>query len=193
MLVILGSESPSRLKLLNRIKIVPDKIIPANIDETPLKKEKAHLLSKRLAIKKAQHITTQINYNAIIIAADTVVENRQQILAKAESDDLVECCLRSLSGRRSRLYTSVCMIKKDENSITTRIKTVKTTIKFKRLTENEISYYIKSQEGLNKAGGFAIEGIAGSFIEFISGSYSNIVGLPLFETRNMLISLGFKF
>ena len=194
MIVILASESASRLKLLNQIHLYPNRIIPANLDETPLNKEKAQNLSARLAQSKAEHVGLHYpEEDCLIIAADTVAEVRQNILPKAESNELVKYCLSQLSGRRARIYTSVCIIKKQGDQIIKRLKSVKTILKIKRLTDQEIQSYVESREGLNKAGGFAIEGIAGGFIEFINGSYSNIVGLPLFETRNLLLSLGFKF
>ena len=190
--LILASESSSRLNLLGRIKIIPDQIIPANIDETPLKQESASALSKRLASQKADCVAAKIE-SGYLIAADTVTIAKQTILPKAETDEMVRFCLERLSGRKSRLYTSVCVIKKEHDKIIKHIKTVCTIIKVKRFNDSDIEYYVQSKEGLGKAGGFAIEGIAGSFIEEIYGSYSNIVGLPLYETRNMLLSVGFKF
>jgi septum formation protein len=190
--IILASESPSRLNLLSRIKIIPDQIIPASIDETNLKGEKPDFLSKRLASGKADKVASQVS-SGYIIAADTVSCVSRTIMPKADTEDLVRYCLTKISGRRSRIYTSVCVIKKTETETIKRLKTVCTMLKFKRLTQDEIEYYINSKEGLNKAGGYAVEGIAGSFLELINGSYSNIVGLPLLETRNMLLSVGFKF
>jgi len=190
--IILASESSSRLNLLSRIKIIPDQIIPANIDETPLKQESASKLSERLASQKADCVAAKIE-SGYLIAADTVTIARQKILPKAETDDQVRYCLERLSGRKSRLYTSVCVIKKEQGEIIKRIKTVCTIVKVKRLTADEIESYVQSKEGIGKGSGFAFEGIAGSFIEEIYGSYSNIVGLPLYETRNMLLSVGFKF
>ena len=191
--LILASESSSRLSLLKRIKIIPDQILPANIDETPLKGEKPHSLSLRLAQIKAKTVADKLKQHGYIIAADTVSCTGRSIMPKAETDELVRYCLAKLSGKRSRLYTSVCIIKKVGDEIIQRSKTVCTILKIKRLSQEELDYYIASGEGINKAGGFAIEGIASSFISSIYGSYSNIVGLPLFETRNMLLSLGFKF
>jgi septum formation protein len=190
--VILASSSPSRLNLLSRIKIIPDQIISADINEDPIKGELPNKLSARLASSKADEVIVKIP-EGYLIAGDTVACVGRNILPKAIDDDLVRYCLNKISGRRSRLYTSVCVIKKQDGQITKRLKTVCSILKFKRLTKDEIEYYVQSKEGLDKAGGYAVEGIAGSFLEFISGSYSNIVGLPLFETRNMLISVGFKF
>ena len=172
--IILASESSSRLDLLGRIKIVPNQIIPANIDETPLrqkgKQESAPALSERLAQQKAECVAAKIP-QGYLIAADTVAIARQVILPKAETDEQVRYCLEKLSGRRSRLYTSVCIIKKEDNKIIKRIKTVCTIVKVKRLSDSEIQYYVQSKEGLGKGGGFAFEGIAGSFIEEVHGSY----------------------
>jgi septum formation protein len=191
--IILASESPSRLSLLSRIEITPDQIIPANIDETPLRGELADKLSRRLAEQKAIEVAAKID-KGFLIAADTVACVSRTIMPKAEDDKLVRYCINRLSGRRSRIYTSICVMKKDVGGeLHKRLRTVCSILKFKRLTDQEIEYYIKSKQGIGKAGGYAVEGVAGGFLEFISGSYSNIVGLPLCETRNMLISLGFKF
>ena len=193
MILVLASESPSRLKLLKQIGITPNRVMPANIDESPLKNECASDISLRLAKAKAAFIASQLQEDAIILAADTVSQARQSILPKAESNDLVRYCLNKLSGRRSRIYTSICIIKMQGPELTTRSKTILTTLKIKRLTNTEIDQYVDLGQGLNKAGGFAIEGLAAGFIEMINGSYSNIVGLPLFETRNLLLCFGFKF
>jgi septum formation protein len=190
--VILASESSSRLSLLHSINIVPDQIIPSDINESSLKGELPDKLSRRLAELKAMKVVDKIE-KGFLIAADTVACTGRAIMPKAKNDDLVRYCINKLSGRRSRIYTSVCIIKKDLNQTSKRLFTVCSILKFKRLSKQEVDYYISSKQGLGKAGGYAIEGIAGGFLEFISGSYSNIVGLPLYQTRNMLISLGFKF
>lgn len=190
--IILASESPSRLSLLASIEIKPDQIIPAHIDEAPLSGELPNKLSQRLAALKAMAVADKIDAG-FLIAADSVACVSRTIMPKAKNDDLVRYCINKLSGRRSRIYTSVCVIKKDAQGLSKRFNTVCSILKFKRLTSEEIDYYVNSKQGLGKAGGYALEGIAGGFLEFISGSYSNILGLPLCETRNMLMSLGFKF
>ncbi|XVN40907.1 MAG: nucleoside triphosphate pyrophosphatase [Rickettsia endosymbiont of Argas persicus] len=190
--IILASQSPARVELLKRIKIIPAQIIPADIDETPNLRELPNNLATRLAYEKATKIASQIENSAIIIAADTVTALGRRILPKASSLEEVRYCMETLSGRRHRVYTSLCIIKKDKDQLVTRQKIVQTIIKFKKLSEEEINFYCSLDEGLDKAGGCKISGYAEAFISFISGSYSNVMGLPLFETVNSLNSLGFK-
>lgn len=190
--LILASSSPARLLLLKQINITPRQIISPDIDESEMKGEKGYELSLRLAREKAEHVAKAVE-SGFILSADTVVTVSGRILHKATNDDMVRSYLSILSGRRHCLYTSVCVIKKNnsEKAIFS-IKTVESKIKFKRLTSCEIEHYIKLGEGINKAGGYSIDGYAGSYISSISGSYSNIVGLPLYETRNILLGLGYK-
>ncbi len=190
--IILASTSPSRLSLLARIKIFPDQILPADIDESELRGELPKDLVTRLAKAKATKIADQIAIDAIIIGADTVVACGRRILPKALTRDDVQYCLNLLSGRRHVVYTSVCVIRKSASTLVHRQKLVKTTVKFKRLAKSEIEFYCNLDEGLNKAGGCAISGYAESFVSFLSGSHSNVQGLPLLETRNLLTCVGLR-
>jgi len=185
--LILASASPRRRELLARMGVVPDSIIPADIDEEPLKGEipKPHAL--RLAIGKAQAIAPK-HKGAFILSADTVVGVGRRILPKAEDVETAKFCLDLLSGRAHRVFTGVCLITPDGRQID---KVVETRLKMKRLSDIEMTTYLDSGEWDGKAGGYGIQGLAGAFISHISGSYSNVVGLPVFETRNMLIGAGY--
>jgi len=186
--LILASASPRRRELLADIGIVPDNIIPADIDEDPLEDEipKSHAL--RLAIGKAQAIAPQ-HKAAFILSADTVVGVGRRILPKAEDVDTAKYCLERLSGRAHRVFTGVCLIAPDGGEIS---RVVETRLKVKRLSHIEMKMYLESKEWDGKAGGYGIQGLAGAFISHISGSYSNVVGLPIFETKNMLVGAGYR-
>jgi septum formation protein len=186
--IILASSSPARLELLKRIKIFPDQILPPNIDETEKKHEAPRIVASRLAYEKASIITNAVE-EGIIIGADTVAVAGRKILPKASSASEIKHCLQQLSGRRHRIYTGLCIIKKIKNNIQVRKRLVLSIVKFKRLTDKEIEFYSTLEDGINKAGGYTIQGYAESFISFISGSYSNVIGLPLYETKNMINSL----
>ncbi|MBL4853042.1 MAG: septum formation protein Maf [Robiginitomaculum sp.] len=185
--LILASASPRRLELLARIGVRPHKVMPADIDETPHKDElpKPHAL--RLAIGKAQAVAPD-NKDAFILSADTVVGVGRRILPKAEDVETARDCLELLSGRAHRVFTGVCLIAPGGQEIS---RVVETRLKMKRLSMGEINMYLDSGEWDGKAGGYGIQGLAGAFISHISGSYSNVVGLPVYETRNMLIGSGF--
>lgn len=187
--IILASSSPARLELLKRIKIFPDQILTPDIDETELKKELPNFLAMRLAYAKAIKIAQSVD-EGIIIAADTVAVAGRKVLPKALTKEDVKYCLEQVSGRRHRVYTGVCIIKKTGSELLTRKRLVCSTVKFKRLTVKEIEFFCSLDEGLNKAGGYTITGYAECFVSYIAGSYSNVKGLPLFETANMLNSLG---
>lgn len=184
--LILASASPRRLELLKQVGIVPDKVAPADIDETPLKTEIPNAYAKRIASSKALKVYEQHKGN-IILAADTVVGVGRRILPKTETEAEARKCLELMSGRRHRVITAVSII--DANG-KQRTKLVISAVKFKRLSEPEITAYIASMEWKGKAGGYAIQGKAAALIPFISGSYSNIVGLPLHETVQMLKDAG---
>lgn len=172
--------------MLATMGVVPDQITPADIDETPRKQElpKPHAL--RLAIGKANAIHSR-HKNAFILAADTVVGVGRRILPKAEDMETAKQCLELLSGRSHRVFTGVCLIS-PEGVIISRV--VETRLKMKRLSSFEMKSYLESWEWNGKAGGYGIQGLAGAFISNMIGSYSNVVGLPVYETRNMLIGAG---
>lgn len=189
--IILASASKARLDLLSKIGVTP-LVIPADIDETEHKGELPHHAASRLAAAKASKIADEVECG-YIIGADSIAAVGRRIMPKALTPEMVADCLRLYSGRRHTLYTGVHIIRKDKDGgIESRSRVVETVIKFKRLTEHEISYYAKCGEGIGKAGGCSIQGSIQGFISFMSGSVSNVIGLPLFETRNMLTSLGLK-
>jgi septum formation protein len=172
--------------------IMPDQILPSDIDETPKKKEKFVDLVKRLAMEKCHKVASNTE-NGIIIAADTIVVCKGRLLEKAVSDSNVKSYLQLSSGSRNHCITSVYIIKKEHNIITKhRTRTVKSIIKFKPLSEKEIDYYVASGDGIGKAGGIGIIG-ASMFIKWIRGSVTGIIGLPICETKNLLESLGYEF
>jgi septum formation protein len=186
---ILASGSARRIALLEQIGITPDLIVTPNIDEKINLKELPIDYVKRMANEK--NIIFQANYpKSIILSADTIVTIGRRILPKAINIQIAEACLKKLSGRRHKVYTSFAL-SSPNNRI--RIKTVQSIVKFKRLDKNEIARYINSNEWQDKAGGYAIQGMAASLINFISGSYSNIVGLPLAELYRTLVSIDYKF
>ncbi len=205
MTLILASSSSARLKLLAQIGIIPDLIIAPEIDETPLKNELPRECSIRLAIAKAQNTKEKIlhdlsnaakfktllqsnpNKPQLILACDTVSALGRRMLPKASSDEEVKKCLEKFSGRRHRVYSSVCLLRLDDNS-KPKIRTSITQVKFKRLSDFEIKSYLASKEGIGKAGGCDIQGRAAQFVTFISGCYFGVVGLPLNLTRNLLDS-----
>jgi septum formation protein len=176
--LILASASPRRLALLAQIGITPDDVIAADIDETPLRKETPRALALRLASSKAEAVKAA----GRVLAADTVVAVGRRVLPKAETEAQARDCLALLSGRGHRVYTGVAL--KTVNGMRTRL--VETRVSFKRLSTAEVDAYIASGEWKRKAGGYAAQGLAGRFITNIVGSYSNIVGLPLFETASLL-------
>lgn len=184
---ILASSSPRRVALLRDIGIVPDQILPADIDETPKPQEVPRELAQRLALEKLQATLSKAP-DAIILAADTVVGCGRRILPKAETAEDVRTCLRLLSGRRHHVYTGIAL--HASGKIVQRL--ADSTVIFKTMTSAEIETYIESGEGIGKAGGYAIQGMAATMIRYISGSYSNIVGLPLYEVGQMLKSCGFR-
>lgn len=191
--IILASQSPARLEILQKLYITPSKTIPADIDESELPKESPDRLAFRLACEKAEKVAKNIKEDSIIIGADTVTARGKKILPKALTTEDVRYCLNILSGRTHKVYTGVCIIKKISKELIIRKKLVETIVKFKRLTEQEIEFYCNLEEGLHKAGGCKISGYAEAFIPTIKGSYSNIMGLPMFETRNILTSLGYQW
>ena len=191
--LILASASPRRLALLNQIGIEPEHLVPAQVDETPEKGELPRKLAVRLADLKAitaQHKAQQsgIADNALVLAADTVVAVGRRILPKAEMMEEASQCLRLLSGRNHRVYTAICMLTPSGRA---RRRLVETRIRFKRLSAREMESYLASAEWRDKAGGYAIQGIAGAFVVKLTGSYSAVVGLPLGETVALLAGEGY--
>lgn len=185
-LFILASSSPRRLALLADIGSVPDKIIAAEIDETPKKQEGPRELAERLALEKL-HVVAAQGKGAFVLAADTVVAVGRRVLPKAETPQQVRECLDLMSGRRHHVYTGVAL-QTPQGKILQRV--CDSTVIFHQLSAQDIDAYAASGEGIGKAGGYAIQGRAGGMIRFISGSYSNIVGLPLFEVTQMLRGAG---
>lgn len=181
---ILASASPRRRDLLAQIGLSPEHIIPADINEDPIEGElpKPHAL--RLACEKAQKVALE-NPGEIILASDTVVGVGRRILPKTKDRKSAEACLRLLSGRAHRVFTGIAVI--DTDGIL-RSRVSETRLKFKRLSEAEITAYLDSEEWDGKAGGYGIQGLAGAFIHHLSGSYTGVVGLPVYETRNLLLA-----
>lgn len=184
--LILGSASPRRLDLLAQIGVIADKVIATDIDETPRIGERPRPYADRMAISKSKAIKS--TQKDLVLTADTVVSAGIRILGKPESEAQAVEFLNLLSGRRHRVTTAVSL--RIGEQIWSR--NITTTVKMKNLSDIEISAYIRSQEWKGKAGGYAIQGIASAFIPFISGSYSNVVGLPLTETANLLIGAGYN-
>ena len=191
--IVLASGSPRRLALLNQAGIEPDALRPANIDETPKRGELPRACANRLARAKAEAALNLVRDDeeltgAYILAADTVVAVGRRILPKAELLDEAAQCLRLLSGRNHRVYTAICLVTPKENF---RQRLVESRVRFKRLSEEDIEAYLASGEWRGKAGGYAAQGIAGTFIVKIVGSYSNVVGLPLYEVMTLLGGEGY--
>ncbi|MGD9815247.1 MAG: nucleoside triphosphate pyrophosphatase [Hyphomonadaceae bacterium] len=177
--LVLASASPRRLALLAQIGVTPDEIIAADIDEAPLKGETPRRLALRLARAKAETVQAE---NARVLAADTVVAVGRRVLPKAETEAEARACLALLSGRGHRVYTAVALRTGD----TVRTRLAEARVAFKVLTAAEIDAYIASGEWRGKAGGYAIQGLAARYVVNITGSYTAIVGLPLYETANLL-------
>ena len=191
--LVLASGSPRRVSLLNQAGIEPDALRPADIDETPRQGELPRVCANRLAQGKAATALAAIGpddevYGAFILAADTVVAVGRRILPKANLVDEAAQCLRLLSGRNHRVYTAICLVTPREAF---RQRLVETRVRFKRLSEDDIQAYIGSGEWRGKAGGYAAQGLAGTFIVKLVGSYTNVVGLPLYETVALLSGEGF--
>jgi septum formation protein len=178
--LVLASASPRRLDLLRQIGIAPDEVIAAELDETPRKGESPRLLALRLAREKAEAVAAP---DAFVLAADTVVAVGRRVLPKAETEQDARACLALLSGRSHRVYTGVAL-KLPDGKIRDRL--VETRVAFKLLSHAEVEAYVASGEWRGKAGGYAVQGRAGRFIVSIVGSYSAVVGLPLYETANLI-------
>jgi septum formation protein len=173
--------------LLRQIGLRPDAVEAADVDETPLKAEAPRRLALRLAQSKAA-LVAERRPGAYVLAADTVVAVGRRIMPKAETDDEVAACLELLSGRPHRVVTGICVRGPSGRESA---RAVETRVRFKRLSKRDLADYILSREGLGKAGGYAIQGLAGRFVVGLQGSYSSVVGLPLYEASNLLVGLGY--
>lgn len=193
-LLILASASPRRLALLQQAGIEPDKLRPSEIDETPQRRESPRILAKRLARTKAEVARLwaekqEDHSGCFILAADTVVSVGRRILPKPETPEEAEDCLRLLSGRAHKVQTGICLISPLGK---VRQRLVETKVRFRRLhPQQDIPAYVASDEWRGKAAGYAIQGLAGSFVMKMSGSYTNVVGLPLAETVLLLKGEGY--
>lgn len=184
--LVLASQSERRRDLLAQIGVVPDLIDPANVNETARKGESPRAHAKRLAGAKTASVAAR-HGDAVVLGADTVVACGQRILPKAETPDQARHCLNLLSGRRHRVVSAINLASPGGAM---RARVVETTVRFKCLSGGEVEAYLKSGEWRDKAGGYAIQGQAAIFVAWIRGSYSNVVGLPLFETHALLIGAG---
>lgn len=185
---MLASASPRRLDLLNQIGVAPDLVTASAIDETPQPGETPRALALRLAREKAAALAPS-HPGALVLAADTVVAVGRRILPKAESEAEVRACLDLLSGRSHRVYTGVAVAAPGGREAA---RLVETRLRFKRLSPAETDAYVASGEGRGKAGGYGIQGRAGAFVTSLQGSYPAVVGLPLYETLNLLRGLGYQ-
>lgn len=185
--LVLASASPRRGELLAQIGVTPAAIDPPHIDEAPAHGELPAALAKRLARAKADAAAAR-HPGAAVLAADTVVACGRRLLPKAETEAEARGCLALLSGRRHRVYGGVCLIAPDGRAA---VRLVVTAVMFRRLTEIDIGRYIVSGEWQGKAGGYAIQGLAATFVRAINGSYTNVVGLDVFTAANLLRGVGF--
>lgn len=191
--LVLASASPRRYALLQQIGLEPDALLPADIDETPARGESPRSLAVRLADEKAAAASKVLRTRAdltgaYLIAADTVVSVGRRILPKCEIAEEAEQCLDLLSGRAHRVFTGLSLVTPGGAM---RRRLVETRVRFKRLTRAEMTSYVQSGEWRGKAGGYAIQGLAGAFAITIVGSYPSVVGLPLYETMSLLAGEGF--
>jgi septum formation protein len=186
--LVLASASPRRLDLLRQIGLAPDAVIGAEIDETPHSKETPRQLAVRLAAEKAARVA-QAERGAFVLAADTVVAVGRRVLPKVEDDAEGRRCLELLSGRAHKVLTGVAIIAPDGRRAE---RLVESRVHFKRLSAQELALYLECGEGRGKAGGYAIQGRAGAFVVTLQGSYSGVVGLPLYETLSLLTGLGYR-
>ena len=186
--LVLASASPRRLDLLAQVGVAPDRVDPADIDETPLRDETPRRHALRLAVEKARVVATR-SPGAIVLAADTVVAVGRRILPKAETPEQAAYCLKLLSGRNHMVLTGVCAIAPDGREAS---RLVETRVQFKHLSDQEQADYLAGGEWNGKAGGYGVQGVAGGFIIDLHGSYTSVVGLPLYETLNLLTGLGYR-
>lgn len=186
--LVLASASPRRLELLRQIGLAPDRVAPADLDETTLRDETPRLAALRLARAKAEAARPGAA-GAFVLAADTIVAVGRRMLPKTEGEAEARKCLALLSGRAHRVLTAVAAVAPD-GRVAARLS--ETRVHFKRLTQAETDAYLAGGEWRGKAGGYAIQGVAGGFVMALQGSYTGVVGLPLYETRCVLEGLGFR-
>jgi septum formation protein len=186
--LILASASPRRRELLAQIGITPDEILPAEIDESVREGELPRAHAQRLAGEKAATVSAS-RRGALILAADTIVACGRRILPKAEDEATARTCLELLSGRAHRVYTALSLSGPDEER---RQRIVETRVKVKRLDGQDVDAYLASNEWRGKAGGYAIQGLFAAHVVAVIGSYSNVVGLPLYETAALLKGAGWR-
>jgi len=191
--LVLASGSPRRLALLNQIGVEPDRILPATVDETPKKNELPRNLARRLAREKLEAALATLRTDpefsgSLVLAADTVVSVGRRIMPKAEMIEEAATCLRLLSGRAHRVYTGIALATAKGQL---RRRLIETRVRFKRLSREDVESYLASGEWRGKAGGYAVQGFAGAFVVKINGSYSNVVGLPLYEVMSLLTGEGY--
>ena len=187
MRLVLASASPRRLDLLARIGVVPDAVDPADLDESVRKGELPRPHALRLAIEKAQAVAER-HPDALVLAADTVVAVGRRILPKVEDEATERQCLALLSGRRHLVLTAIALA---TPGAAMRSRVVETLIVLKRLSAEEIDFYVRHGEWRGKAGGYALQGYGEVFVRHMAGSHSGVVGLPLAETRLLLKSAGY--
>ncbi len=185
MKLVLASTSPRRRDLLGQLGVTPDRIATPDIDEDPRPGELPRVYALRLAEEKALAVSRDAD--EIVLAGDTTIAVGRRILNKPEDDADHRAMLQLLSGRRHHCLSAVCVI---DRTGTARTRLADTIVTFKRLSEAEIQAYIASGEGTGKAGGYAIQGRAAGLVRYLGGSHSGVVGLPLFETRALLIAAG---
>lgn len=186
--LVLASASPRRLDLLAQVGVAPDRVDPADIDESPLRDETPRRHALRLAQEKARAVAAR-SPGDFVLAADTVVAVGRRILPKAESEADVRHCLKLLSGRAHKVLTAVALIGPDGQEAS---RLVETRVVFKRLSDAEFEAYVAGGEWRGKAGGYGVQGMAGGFIVDLQGSYPSVVGLPLYETLCLLEGRGWK-
>ena len=192
-LLVLASASPRRMALLEQAGCAPDALLPSDIDETPRRSESARALAQRLARQKLEAaLRTAASrpdlHGAYVVSADTVVSCTGRILPKADSIEEADACLRLLSGRTHRVMTGIAIANPNG---AVRARLVETRVRFKHLSRDEMERYLSAGEWRGKAGGYAIQGLAGAFVLRLVGSYTNVVGLPLYETLALLEGEGF--
>ncbi|KAJ55786.1 septum formation protein Maf [Actibacterium mucosum KCTC 23349] len=185
MRLVLGSASPRRRDLLAQIGVVPDDVRPADIDETPMKGELPRPYCRRMAVEKVRAV--QATADELVLCGDTTVAVGRRILGKPEDAAEAAAFLRLMSGRRHNVITAIATRQGD----TIRERDVVTSVRMKRLSEDDIAAYIASDEWKGKAGAYGIQGLAGAFIPWISGSFSAVVGLPLAECAQLLTGAGY--